>query len=135
MKYEELSKILREEGHYICPICGMPFKPYRKTQKTCGDPECQKVAHSQKTQETMKRKMADPEERAKRNDTVKRYRQKQKAKPKDGEWIDRLEEYVAKYEDKCSYVSGIDYGKRQMEKTLAGLSKIDTDMTHGHNDN
>lgn len=135
MKFEEISQTLREAGVSVCPICGMPYKPYRKTQLTCGEKECRRVMNSRQTAERARRRLAEnpEEERKKRAEAAKKYRHKQKTSRMFEEQLERIKELTEHWEEKEDAIVGEDYGKRQMEQTLASLSKIDTSMNREQN--
>lgn len=127
MKLEELTKILNKEaGICSCPICATPFKPYNSRQKTCGNSECRRVYHVRHVSEKNKEKRRQNPEAYKdaKREQMRKYRRKQKV-------IENMAEIEAYWEEKAKVnenVTGLDYGKRQAEKILASVPKIDVNI-------
>lgn len=130
MNISELEKIIEEQtGNLVCPICSTPFSPRHSRQKTCGSPDCKRLFHNQYLRERNKRLKAEDKEAFNKYhaEANKKWRRKQKFL----EELDELQEYckeqVILAETINKKVSGIDYGKRQAEKTLASVPKIDVE--------
>lgn len=130
MNILDLEKIIEEQtGNKVCPICSTPFKPYHSRQKTCGDPECKRRYHNEYLRE--RTKILKDEDREAFNKyhaaANKKYRRKQKFLRE----LDELQEYMKEQtilaETINEKVTGIDYGKKQAEKTLASVPKIDVE--------
>ena len=131
MNFNLLNEIIEKEaGVSICPICGIPYDKYHKNQKTCGTDECKRLWHNQ-YQEERRRKMLteNPDEfRAYRREAQRKTRQKKrKAKVADGNY-QKLESYWVNKADRRLETGGHEYGKRQVEKTLAQVPKIDVNI-------
>lgn len=127
MQISELTKILNEEaGLSFCEVCGIPFKPRNSRQKTCGSEECKRKYHSRYVGEQSKKKREENPEDVRRygRTMMRKYRQNQKT----AEALDDMEEYWRKREEINKRVTGIDYGKRQAERTLASIPKIDVNI-------
>lgn len=127
MQIEELTKILTEEaGLHICPICATPFSPYNSRQKTCGSPECKREYHKKYVAENNKKQRREnPEEIKKKNrNAMRKYRSKQKRL----ELFEEAEKYWEEREKVNERITGLDYGKRSAEKTLAKVPKIDVNI-------
>lgn len=128
MNFNTLNEIIEKEaGVSICPICGIPYEKYHRNQKTCGTDECKRLWHNQ-YQEERRRKMLteNPEEfRAYRREVQRKTRQKKrKAKVVDGNY-QKLENYWIDKANRRIETDGLEYGKKQMERTLADIPKID----------
>lgn len=100
-----------------CIICGREFEPYlgRKSQKVCGDPECKRAHNAKKGRmylETHRDRI-----REQKRDHMRRVR---------GAKETTMKEIVPKPLPYCG--NPTDYGKRQVEKTLALLPKIKTEL-------
>lgn len=130
MNISELEKIIEEQtGNKICPICGTPFKPYHSRQKTCGTEECKKLHHNMYLKERRERLIAEDREAFNRAHALAQWksRQKKKAKEQSERNYDKIQQHWERFVDSEKSVSGIDYGKRQAEKTLASIPKIDVE--------
>ena len=128
MNFDELNKMVSEAaGVNICPICGCPFKKYNLQQATCGDKECKRLYKNNYLKEWRKKRVKeDP-------DGFREYRRKHRHKKgKSVKAIDNdlaeLQEYWSGVEEKDRRISGDDYGKKQAEKTLAQVPKINVDI-------
>lgn len=130
MSISELGKLIAEEtGNQTCPICGTPFKPMNGYQKTCGHYECQRQWRKIYKKEYGERMKDDEEYKKRRAEQQRKYRSKKKAvKERDKQ----LEKIAERWERQKDFEDGIHYGKRQMEKTLAMVPKIDVSL--GGND-
>lgn len=134
MSLDKLKELIETSTDLkICCICGMPFKPRHSRQKTCGSPEC-KTAHHNNYSKAYQKKMrqTDPEvAKAYHREVQQRYRKKKRdAKAmmkKITEIRDDWEKATKPDED------GLNYGKRQAEKLLQSVPKIDVSMG-GQND-
>lgn len=126
MNFEKLTAILNEQGIKCCPICGTPFPPYNSRQKTCGDEECMRKYHSNYVLEyNRRRREENPEACRKYNrEKMRKYRRKQKI----AESLEEQESYWKDRADVNKNITGIDYGKRSAEKTLAQVPKIDVNI-------
>ena len=129
MDIKDLEAILSERsGNKFCPICGTPFKPRRKRQKTCGAPECKREAHNEYLREKRRFYMSEhPEEfRKYRRDAMRKYRAKKAALANRDEELKELQERWQKQADFEKDVTehGHEYGKRSAEKVLATVPKI-----------
>lgn len=130
MDLNEIELTLKKETDLrVCPICGMPFKPYHSRQKTCGDSECKRIHQCETVKRrTAERKAEDPEEyNTSRRRSVEKYRRNKK---KLGIRESELKQLSQKWErqldfDKKISEYGLEYGKRSAEKTLANVPKID----------
>ena len=130
------DKIAEHDGLLICPICGLPFKPYRKSQKTCGADECKKLHHEAYVKEYVRKKRADDPDayRAYRREAMRRYRAKQrKIKERDKQ----LEEMGSRWEQQELFSEkvkeyGWRYGDVQAQKTLDSVPKIDVNLGGFH---
>lgn len=137
MNFEELSEIISENTSLaVCPICGMPYRRYRSTQKTCAEPDCQKAWHNEYAKRRKKQLREENPElyKQKKREREQRYRDKKKAVEQAEKKIEIYEQAAARIEELNKNVTGIDYGKRQMEKTLALVPKIDVNLDTGGND-
>lgn len=127
MQLTELTKILNEEaGLHICPICATPFEPYNSRQKTCGSEECKRQYHSQYVSEYNKARLAENPEsiRDYKRKQMRRYREKQRV----AELLEEQERYWRNRDDINDRIVAEDYGKRQAEKTLSQVPKIDVSL-------
>ena len=129
MNFDELNAIIeREAGVSICPVCGVPFDKYHSRQKTCGSDECKRMWHNKYFRDRRKRLLAeDPEAfRAYRREAQRKTRQKKrKAKVAEATY-EKLATYWVNKHDRVLETGGHEYGKKQVEKTLAQVPKIDT---------
>jgi hypothetical protein len=139
MNFDELEKIMTEAGVNICPICGTPFEKYHKRQKTCGASECRKVWDNMRCKAWHKaKKEADPDAYRKRHNEAERKRREKKRKIQDrDEQLEKIQQRWEKESDFDKLVSehGMDYGKKQAEKILASVPKIDVNLGGKTNDN
>lgn len=132
MNISELEKIIEEQtGNKSCPICSTPFKPRHSRQKTCGSPECKRLFHNQYLRERARRLKAEDKEAFNRyHATAQRQsRNRKKMREQSERNYAKLQEHwerVAEF-DKTVAEHGLDYGKRQAEKTLASVPKIDVE--------
>ena len=127
MNFDELGAIIAENtGLKVCPICGTPFKPYHSRQKTCGTEECKRENH--KTQ--MREREKSGEELERRREANRRWRAKQRRLKKREEQLDEIIERTQRQIDFDNYIKehGHEYGKLQMQKTLALVPKIDVNL-------
>ena len=128
MNFNLLNEIIeREAGVSICPICGIPYDKYHKNQKTCGTDECKRLWHNRYLEERRKKMLAEnPEEfRAYRREAQRKTRQKKrKTKVADGNY-QKLENYWLDKANRRIETDGLEYGKKQAERTLASVPKID----------
>ena len=133
MNFDELSNILNEQaGINVCPICGTPFDKRYKQQKTCGKDEC-KREHKKLYMRERRRKLIEGDRELYNKyhaEAQRKYRNKKKGKEVVEKNLDKVEEYWENYkgERKGVVVEKSDYGKRQMEKTLAMIPKIDVNL-------
>lgn len=135
-KFEELERLIAEKtGSPICPICGTPYIPYNTRQKTCGTEECKREWKCKYLRD--RRKRLQEEDYEAYRDYCNAAQRKARAKKRT---VDRLDEDLAALEekyrrmeerDKTVFADGMNYGKRQMEKTLALVPKIDVNMDRG----
>ena len=130
MNISELEKIIEEQtGNKVCPICSTPFNPRHSRQKTCGSPECKRAFHNEYLRERQKRLKEEDKEAFNKYHAAanKKWRKKQKFL----EELDELQEYCKEQtilaETINLNVTGLDYGKKQIEKTLASVPKIDVE--------
>lgn len=138
MNFDELSGILLEAGVNVCPICGTPYDKRYKQQKTCGTDECKRLYKNKYLRERRQRLIAEDKEayNAKHAKANRKYRKRKRdAKVADRNY-QRLQEHwesVAGIKGE-SAEDGFFYGKRQMEKTLAMIPKIDVNLERGNKD-
>ena len=133
MNFDELNEIVaREAGVSICPICSTPFVKYHSRQKTCGSEECKTKWHNNYYNERRRRLLAEnPEEfRAYRREAERKTRRKKKEKERMRRNYKKMQSYWEKQIDVKEHKldGGLDYGKKQMEKTLAQVPKIDVNI-------
>lgn len=131
MNFDELNAIIaKEAGINICPICGVPFDKYHSRQKTCGSAECKRLWHNKYFRDRRKRLLTeDPEAfRAYRREAEKKTRRKKKEKERMRRNYKKMQSYWERQIDvkERKLDGGLDYGKKQVEKTLAQVPKIDT---------
>ena len=128
MNFSLLNEIIEKEaGVSICPICGIPYDKYHKNQKTCGTEECKRLWHNRYLEERRQKMLAEnPEEfRAYRREAQRKTRErKRKAKVADGNY-QKLENYWLDKANRRIETDGLEYGKKQAERTLASVPKID----------
>jgi hypothetical protein len=133
MNFDELSEILREEaGINVCPICGTPFEKRYKQQKTCGTDEC-KRAHKNKYLRERRRKLLEKDREVfnkHHREAQQRYRNKKRGREAYEQSLDKVAEYWQRAKEKREevYEDGFNYGKRQMERTLAMIPKINVNL-------
>lgn len=130
MNFDALDDIIRKNTNLnICPICGTPFRQYHSRQKTCGAEECKRRWNNIRSDKHRRRRLAeDPEAfRAYRREAEKKTRKKKKERELVGKNYDTIEEYWQRQAETREHNldGGLDYGKRQAEKTLAQVPKID----------
>lgn len=128
MNFDELNAIVaKEAGVHICPICSVPFEPRHKRQKTCGTKECQRLYKNRYLKERRKRLMEEDIDayREYRADAQRKFRQKKKALEVIDTNLERLQNYWDKQQTKHIETDGLEYGKKQAERTLADVPKID----------
>ena len=131
MNFDELSKILHDEaGINVCPICGTPFDKRYKQQKTCGAADCRRAHKNQYLRERRERLLEEDREayNEKRAEAERKYRYKKKAKEAAERDMEKVKAYWERRKTSEDRVTGEDYGKRQMEKTLAMIPKIDVNI-------
>ena len=129
MNFEELEKILAAniEGS-ICPVCGTPYIPFNRNQKTCGTKDCKRQWRNQYFRERNRRMREEDLDafREYRAEAQRKTRAKKRAVRDAERRLDAMQEYVNKTEEKDKrFEDGLNYGKRQVEKTLALVPKID----------
>lgn len=130
MNFDALDEIIRKNTNLnICPICGSPFRQYHSRQKTCGDEECKRIWHNKYHKKRRAKKLEENPEafRAYRREAERKTRKKKKEKEIMSRNYDKLEEYWQKQEELMGRANdgGLDYGKQQIQKTLANVPKID----------
>lgn len=138
MDLESLENILTtSSGNKFCPYCGTPFKPYHSRQRTCGSPECQRLAHNEYLRDRTKRQReADVDHwRKYHREAQRKYRAKQKERYKRDQQLKELSERWERQEESDKRVYGIDYGERQKQKTLVSIPKIDVTLGGKAHDN
>ena len=133
MNFDELNEIVaKEAGVNICPICGTPFEKYHARQKTCGTDECKRLWRNKYFEERRRTLLAEnPEEfRAYRREAERKTRKKKRNEELMRRNYKKMQSYWERQVDiKEREVGGdIDYGKRQMEKTLQQVPKINVDI-------
>lgn len=133
MTFDELGKIVEEQtGLKTCPICGTPFKPYHSRQKTCGTDECKREHKNKYMRERIDE--ADDEQaskwREKKREANRKWRAKQRRLKKRGEQLDEIIKRTQRQIDFDNYIRehGLEYGKLQMQKTLALVPPIDLNI-------
>ena len=130
MNFDELNEIIaREAGINICPICGTPFEKYHSRQKTCGTDECKRLWRNKYFDERRRRLLAEnPEEfRAYRREAERKTRRKKRNKEAMRRNYKKMQSYWERQIDVKEHRidGGLDYGKKQVEKTLEQVPKID----------
>ena len=133
MNFDELSAILNEEaGINVCPICGTPFDKRYRQQKTCGTDECKRKYKNKYLRERRKKLLEGDRELFNKAhaEAQKKYRDKKKNKENVERAYDKIEGYWKEVKERREEVviDGFNYGKRQMEKTLAMIPKIDVNI-------
>lgn len=130
MNFSELDKIIQDAGISICPICGTPFDKRHYRQQTCGSRECKTLWKNKYLKERRERlKSEDPDAYRERNaEAQRKSRRNKKRKQRIEENLNRMERYWETQTHVTAITDdGIYYGKRQMEKTLALVPKIDVE--------
>lgn len=130
MNFDALDEIIKKNTNLnVCPICGTPFRPYHSRQKTCGTEECKRIYRNKSSEERRRSKLAEnPEEfRAYRREAERKCRKKKREKEVANKNYARIQAYWQRQAELREYKldGGLDYGKRQVEKTLAQVPKID----------
>lgn len=129
MNFDELNEIVaKEAGVNICPICGIPYEKYHSRQKTCGTDECKRLWHNKCLREHRKRKYEEDADafRAYRREAQRKSRRKKRKTEVANENYQKLESYWIDKANRRIETDGLEYGKKQMERTLAQVPKIDT---------
>ena len=140
MEIEKLTEILSEEsGNKFCVICGTPFTPRSKRQKTCGAKECQRLFHNEymkKRKERMKAQDLELWRKYHREAEKKRRDNKRRRIMRDAE-LKKIEERWRKQAEFDKKVSeyGHRYGEVQAQKILATVPKIDVNLGGEKHDN
>ena len=127
MNFEELSKIIMESADIkICAICGTPFKPRRSNQLTCGSKECM----NERRKEYQRKREKTEAEREKHRIANRKWRAKTKALREREEHYDEIIRKTQKQVEFDEFIRqhGHEYGKYQMQKTLAEVPKIDVNI-------
>ena len=130
MDINKIETTLREEsGIGVCPICGVPFKPYHSRQKTCGNSECKRIYHIESVKaRTEKLRSESPDEYNRyRRECSRRARAKKKSlRIRESQLKDMAERWgkQSEFDNKISEY-GLEYGKRSAEKVLSTVPKID----------
>lgn len=130
MNFKVLDEIVAKHTNndvHFCAICGTPFRPYHSRQKTCGTEECKRQWSNIRYSKRRKRLLEkDPEAfRAYRREAERKSRQKKRDAEVAGRNYKKLEEYWIDKNDRVIETDGLEYGKKQVEKTLAQVPKID----------
>ena len=139
MNLDEIEKILQDDaGLRTCQICGNPYKPYHRRQKTCGEPDCRRAYHNEKMKAHQAKRMAEnPEEfRANKREHARKYARRQNAlRTRDAQlrYLSERWKKQGEFDRKISEY-GMDYGRVQSEKTLAQIPKIDVTTGDGKDD-
>lgn len=138
MDLKNIESVLQSNTELkICPICGIPYRPYHSRQKTCGNPECSKAHHNEAVKERNKKlKAEDPEGYSEKTRRASRkYRQKIRALNNREAQLKELSKQWEKQLDFDKKIAdyGLDYGKRSAEKTLASVPKIDVNIREEKN--
>lgn len=131
MNFDELNEIVaKDAGVKICPICGTPYEGYHRRQKTCGTDECKRLYHNKQLRERRKRLMAEDIEafRAYRAEAQRKSRRKKRNAKVANENYQKLESYWIDKANRRIETDGLEYGKKQMERTLASVPKIDVNL-------
>ena len=132
MDLNEIEKILGEAGIHSCEICGTPYTPRHKRQRTCGAPECKAEHHRRWLREYNRRKKEEDPDAFRKYHTIKtrEYRARLKEREKRDRQLEGLQERWQKQKefDKKVTEYGHEYGKRSAEKVLESVSKIDVNM-------
>ena len=134
MNFDDMSKLIAEKtGQSVCVVCGMPFKPRKKGQKTCGNEDCQREWRKKYQQERQRKLREEDPERWKAYH--REAQKKSRNKHRNIDYVDAkyrsIEERYRIIEEKNKNITGVDYGKRQAERTLASVPKIDVNLEGG----
>ena len=129
MNISELERIMEEAGVNICPICGTPFSKKHSRQKTCATEECKRLYHNKYLRERRARLIAEDREAFNKYHAMAQWKSRQKKKMQEQTERNyaKVQEHWERVAESDKAVSGTDYGKRQAEKTLASVSKIDVE--------
>ena len=130
MNFDELGAIIAEQtGLKICVVCGTPFKPYNSRQLTCGTEECRR--------ERKNVQMRDKEKSEEEKERHRKWREKQRRNKRKEEEYDKIIERTQRQIEFDNYIRehGHEYGKLQMQKTLALVPKIDVNINNGEKEN
>ena len=130
MNFDQLNDIIaKEAGINICPICGVPYEKYHSRQKTCGAEECKRLWRCRYFDERRRRMLAEnPEEfRRYRREAEKKTRHKKREQELMRRNYKKMQSYWERQIDvkERKLDGGLEYGKKQVEKTLAQVPKID----------
>ena len=128
MNFDELSEIVaKEAGVNVCPICGTPFMPRHKDQKTCATTECKRLYKNNYLKERRKRLREEnlEEYRKIRAEAQRKSRRKKRQAEIADKNYEKMQNYWEEQAERHIETDGIDYGKKQMERTLAMIPKID----------
>lgn len=130
MNFDALDEIIRKNTDLnICPICGTPFRQYHRRQKTCGTEECKRQWHNSYLRKRRVRLMTEDRDAFNKEhaEAQRKYRLKKRGIKEMSEALDRMQAHWDAVLEKETRLAdgGFDYGKRQMEKTLANVPKID----------
>lgn len=133
MNFDELNELVaREAGVSICPVCSVPFAKRNPRQKTCGSTECKRLWRNRYFEDRRRRMLAEnPEEfRAYRRAAEKKTRRKKKERERMKRNYKKMQSYWERQIDVKEHKidGGLDYGKKQIEKTLAQVPKIDVNI-------
>lgn len=133
MNFDELAKIIEQEaGVKVCPICGTPYTPYHSRQKTCGSNECKKESHNAYMRERLTNVDEEQAEkiRERKRKNNRRWREKQRRLKKREQQLDEIIERTQRQIEFDNYIRehGHEYGKLQIQKTLALVPPIDLNI-------
>lgn len=130
MNFDELNEIISKEASVdICPICGIPFKKRNARQKTCATEECKRLHKNNYLRDRRKRLMEEDIDafRRYRAEAQKKSRHKKRARELAEENLCDEQRYWSKRSVRHIETDGIEYGKKQMERTLAKIPKVDVE--------
>lgn len=128
MNFDALDEIIAKNTDlHFCAICGTPFRPYHRRQKTCGTEECKRAWNNMRYSNRRKRLLSEnPEEfRAYRREAERKSRRKKRNTKLADDNYQKLESYWLNKADRRIETDGLEYGKKQAERTLASVPKID----------
>ena len=128
MNFDELNKIVAEEaGVDICPVCGTPYTKRHPAQKTCATDECKRLFKNNYLKERRKRLMEEDADAFRKYHAAaqRKSRRKKRAVEVADENYQAIQTYWEKQAERHIETDGIDYGKKQMERTLAEIPPID----------